>query len=329
MPPRALITGILGQDGSYLAELLLGKGYEVYGADHNPKIERFGRIKNIQARIKVLYADMGDAESIDKAITESEPDEIYNLAARSLIKAAWDQPVHAADLMGLGTTRLLESVRKINPKMRVFNASSAEVFGRVQEIPQKETTPFNPRSPYGVAKLYAFFMTKNYRESFNIHCASGILFNHESPRRSPEFVTRKITLGVAKIKLGLEKELFLGNIQAKRDWGFAGDYVRAMWMMLQADEPNDFVVATGESHSVQELLQIAFERAGLNWEDHVQIDSSLIRPSDPDYLVGDSTRIRETLGWKPTITFSELVEMMVDADIADLKKNPGRRLLKK
>jgi GDPmannose 4,6-dehydratase len=321
MPPRALITGILGQDGSYLAELLLGKGYEVYGTDRDPKTERFERIKHIQDRIKVLYADVGDAESIDKAIVESEPDEIYNLAARSLIKAAWDHPVRAADLMGLGTTRLLESVRKINPKMRVFNASSAEVFGRVQEIPQKETTPFNPRSPYGAAKQYAFFMTKNYRESFNIHCASGILFNHESPRRSPEFVTRKITCGVAKIKLGLGKKLFLGNIQAKRDWGFAGDYVRAMWMMLQADEPNDFVVATGESHSVQELLQIAFERAGLNWEDHVQIDSSLIRSSDPDYLVGDSSRIRKTLGWKPTITFSELIEMMVDADIADLKKN--------
>ncbi len=319
MPMRALITGILGQDGSYLAELLLGKGYEVYGTDRDPSDERFGKIEHIRDRIRIIRADMLDAVSIDKAIAESEPDEIYNLAAMSFIKSAWEKPVLAADLMALGTTRLLESVRKINPKMRVFNASSADIFGRVQEIPQKETTPFNPRSPYGAAKLYAHFMTRNYRESFNLYCVSGILFNHESPRRSPKFVTRKITQGVAKIKLGLEHDISLGNIQAKRDWGFAGDYVRAMWMMLQADEPEDYVISTGESHSVQELLQIAFERVGLNWEDHVRIDSALKRHSDPDYLIGDSQRISESLGWKPTISFKDLIEMMVDNDLAEQK----------
>ncbi len=321
MPPRALITGILGQDGSYLAELLLGKGYEVYGTDRDPREERFDKIRRIRDRLTILRADMLDATSIDKAISESEPDEIYNLAAMSFIKAAWDEPVLAADLMALGTTRLLESVRRINDKMRVFNASSADIFGRVQEIPQKETTPFNPRSPYGAAKLYAHFMTRNYRESFDIYCVSGILFNHESPRRSPQFVTRKITQGVANIKLGLAKEISLGNIQAKRDWGFAGDYVRAMWLMLQTQEPDDYVIATGESHSVQELLQIAFERVGLGWENHVKIDPALKRHSDPDYLVGDSMRIRENLGWKPTISFKELIEMMVDSDLAALKES--------
>lgn len=316
---KALITGITGQDGSYLSELLLEKGYEVYGMVRRASVERFDRIEHIQEKINLIQGDLTDQSSLDEAVKEIQPDEIYNLAAQSFVPTSWNQPTLTGEVTGIGTTRLLEAVRKIKPDARFYQASSSEMFGKVREVPQTELTPFHPRSPYGVAKVYGHFITVNYRESYNIFACSGILFNHESPRRGLEFVTRKITHHVAKIKLGLANELRLGNLDAKRDWGFAGDYVEAMWMMLQQREPDDYVVATGETHSVQEFVELAFGHAGLDWKKYVVIDPKFMRPAEVDLLVGDPAKAKKNLGWRPRVSFPELVKMMVDSDIKGLQ----------
>ena len=319
---RALITGITGQDGSYLAELLLEKGYDVYGMVRRSSTENFERISHLVDRVTLLQGDLLDQPSLVSAVEEAEPAEVYNLAAQSFIPTSWKQPVLTAEFTGVGVTRLLEAVRRVDPAIRFYQASSSEIFGKVREVPQNELTPFYPRSPYGVAKVYGHFITVNYRESYGLYAVSGILFNHTSPRRGLEFVSRKITDGVARIKLGLATELRLGNLDAKRDWGFAGDYVEAMWRMLQEDEPDDFVIASGVEHSIQECVDIAFGHAGLDPEQYVKTDPQFLRPAEVDHLVGDSSKARERLGWEPRVSFRELIEMMVDADLDRLSGEP-------
>jgi len=316
---RALITGITGQDGSYLADLLLEKGYQVYGMVRRASTENFERINHIRDKIFLVQADLLDQLSMINLIDEVKPEEVYNLAAQSFVPTSWSQPVLTGEFNALGVTKVLEAIRLVNPKIRFYQASSSEMFGKVREVPQTEKTPFYPRSPYGVAKVYAHWITVNYRESYGIHGSSGILFNHESPRRGNEFVTRKVTDGVARIKSRLADELRLGNLKALRDWGFAGDYVEAMWLMLQQKKPADYVIATGENHSVQELVEIAFERAGLNWKKHVKVDPKLVRPAEVDVLLGDSSMARKKLGWKPKMKFENMIKMMVDADLERYK----------
>lgn len=311
----ALITGITGQDGSYLAEFLLEKGYKVHGMVRRSSTETFSRIEHIRSRIEIHQADLLDQLSIINLIEEVSPDEIYNLAAQSFVPTSWLQPVLTAQFTAVGVTKMLEAVRLVNKKIRFYQASSSEMFGKVHEVPQSERTPFYPRSPYGVAKVYGHWITVNYRESYDIFACSGILFNHESPRRGKEFVTRKITDGVARIKLGLQDKLYLGNLDAKRDWGYAGDYVRAMWLMLQQDHAEDYVIATGETHSVREFCELAFARAGLKWDKYVEVDQKFVRPAEVDLLIGDSQKARKMLGWKPDITFTQLVNLMVDEDL--------------
>ncbi len=315
MAVKALITGITGQDGSYLAELLLDKGYEVYGMIRRSSTETTGRIAHIKDRIKYLQADLLDQASLTKALEEAAPDEIYNLAAQSFVPTSWRQPVLTGQITGMGVTRMLEAIRQVVPKAKFYQASSSEMFGKVREVPQTEMTPFHPRSPYAVAKTYGHHITVNYRESYGLYTASGILFNHESPRRGLEFVTRKITDGVARIKLGLADELRLGNLDSQRDWGFAGDYVEAMWLMLQQDEGENFVVATGATHSIRDFLDIAFAHADLDWQDYVKKDPRYMRPAEVDQLIGDSSKARKILGWEPKVDFRSLVTMMVDADL--------------
>jgi len=315
---RALITGVTGQDGSYLAELLLEKGYEVFGMTRRASTENIERIAHLVDRIELIQGDLLDPPSLDAALRQAQPQEVYNLAAQSFVPTSWNQPVLTAEFTAVGVTRVLEAIRAVDPQIRFYQASSSEMFGKVREIPQTEMTPFHPRSPYGVAKVYGHHITVNYRESYDLFAASGILFNHESPRRGLEFVTRKITDGVARIKHGLTEELRLGNLDAKRDWGFAGDYVEAMWLMLQQDEASDYVVATGEEHSVQEFVEIAFDRAGLDPEKHVVVDPRFLRPAEVDQLVGDASKARRELEWEPRTSFRELVELMVDADLERL-----------
>jgi GDPmannose 4,6-dehydratase len=316
---RALITGVTGQDGSYLAELLLDKGYEVYGLIRRSSSANFDRIGHIQERLHLVSGDLMDEISLFSVLREVQPDEVYNLAAQSFVQTSWSQPVLTSETTALGVTRLLDAIRMVNPEIRFYQASSSEMFGKVQSVPQNEQTDFYPRSPYGVAKVYGHWITVNYRESYGLHASSGILFNHESPRRGLEFVTRKVTHGVARIKTGRDHELRLGNLDAQRDWGFAGDYVRAMWAMLQQDAPDDFVVATGETHSVRELCDVAFAAAGLRWEDHVVLDEKFLRPAEVDSLVGDASKARQLLDWKCEVDFFQLVEMMVAADLALLQ----------
>ena len=318
MAKRALITGVTGQDGSYLAELLLGKGYEVWGVVRRSSSENYERIEHLREQIRFVQADLLDQPSLTQALLESEPDEVYNLAAQSFVPTSWTQPVLTAEFTAVGVTRLLEAIKQVNPKMRFYQASSSEMFGKVLEVPQTENTPFYPRSPYGVANVYGHYITVNYRESYGMHCSSGILFNHESPRRGLEFVTRKVTDAVARIKLGLATELPMGNLDAKRDWGFAGDYVEAMWMMLQQPEGDDYVVATGETHTVERLVEVAFSHVGLNWKDHVTLDERFVRPAEVDLLIGDPAKAREKLGWQPKVGFEQLVQMMVDSDLERL-----------
>jgi len=315
---KALITGITGQDGSYLAELLLEKGYDVIGMVRRASTESFERINHIKDRVTLAQADLLDQLSIVSIIAEAHPDEVYNLAAQSFVPTSWDQPMLTGEFTALGVTKMLEAIRLVDKGIRFYQASSSEMFGKVQEVPQTEKTPFYPRSPYGVAKVYGHFITVNYRESYGMHASSGILFNHESPRRGLEFVTRKITDGVARIKLGLADKLALGNLDAKRDWGYAGDYVRAMWQMLQLDEPQDFVIATGQTHSVREFVEQAFAHVDLDYNDYVVVDPRFVRPAEVDLLLGNPSKAREMLKWEPTITFEELVRMMVDADLERL-----------
>jgi GDPmannose 4,6-dehydratase len=316
--PTAIITGITGQDGSYLAELLLTKGYRVIGMMRRSSVVTFERIQHIQDQIDIIQGDLHDQSSLMDLMEQYKPDEVYNLAAQSFVPTSWNQPVLTGEVTALGVTRMLEAIRLLSPKTRFYQASSSEMFGKVHELPQKETTPFYPRSPYGVAKVYGHWITVNYRESYNLFAASGILFNHESPRRGTEFVTRKITYGAVRIKLGLAKDLHLGNLEAHRDWGFAGDYVDAMWRMIQNDYPEDFVVGTGEAHSVREFCEKAFSFLGLDYQDYVIQDPRFYRPAEVDMLVADSTRVRQKLGWAPKVDFSGLVEMMVDADLKRL-----------
>ena len=312
---RALITGITGQDGSYLAELLLSEGYDVYGVVRRASTENYERIEHLRGQITLLQADLLDQSSLVQAIRESNPTELYNLAAQSFVPTSWAQPVLTAEFTAIGVTKVLEAMRAVNPEIRFYQASSSEMYGKVLEVPQSEDTPFYPRSPYGVAKVYGHYITVNYRESYNLHASSGILFNHESPRRGLEFVTRKVTDGVSRIKLGLATELRMGNLDSQRDWGFAGDYVKAMWLMLQQDTPDDFVVATGETHTVKELVQLAFDRVGLDWEKYVVIDPRFIRPAEVDLLIGEPAKAKNVLGWVPQTSFQTLVNMMVDADM--------------
>ncbi len=315
MSKRALLTGITGQDGSYLAELLLEKDYEVLGMVRRSSTVNFERIAHLQDKITFVPGDLLDEISMIHILQQHRPQEVYNLAAQSFVQTSFGQPVLTGETTALGVTRLLDAIRLVDPEIRFYQASSSEMFGKVHEVPQKETTPFHPRSPYGVAKVYGHWITLNYRESYDLHATSGILFNHESPRRGLEFVTRKISHTVAQIKLGLVDELRLGNLDAQRDWGFAGDYVEAMWLMLQQDAPEDFVICTGETHSVREFCEVAFGHAGLNWEDHIVIDEAFFRPAEVDLLVGDATKAEELLGWKPGTSFENLVTTMVDADI--------------
>ena len=315
MAKRALITGITGQDGSYLAELLLSEGYDVYGVVRRASTENYERIEHLRGQITLLQADLLDQSSLVQAIRESNPTELYNLAAQSFVPTSWAQPVLTAEFTAIGVTKVLEAMRAVNPEIRFYQASSSEMYGKVLEVPQSEDTPFYPRSPYGVAKVYGHYITVNYRESYNLHASSGILFNHESPRRGLEFVTRKVTDGVSRIKLGLATELRMGNLDSQRDWGFAGDYVKAMWLMLQQDTPDDFVVATGETHTVKELVQLAFDRVGLDWEKYVVIDPRFIRPAEVDLLIGEPAKAKNVLGWVPQTSFQTLVNMMVDADM--------------
>ncbi|PIR80317.1 MAG: GDP-mannose 4,6-dehydratase [Candidatus Levybacteria bacterium CG10_big_fil_rev_8_21_14_0_10_35_13] len=321
--PKALITGITGQDGPYLAELLLSKGYKVSGLVRRLSTPNLENIKHISEKIELMSGDLLDQGSITDAIYESEPDEVYNLAAQSFVKASWEQPVLTGEFTGLGVTRVLEAIKAVNPKIKFYQASSSEMFGKVTESPQKETTRFHPRSPYGVAKVYGHYITVNYRESYNIFACSGILFNHESPRRGMEFVTRKISNGVARIKLGKQKKLELGSLEPKRDWGFSGDYVEAMWLMLQHKQPDDYVIGTGENHSVREFVELAFETIGIkNWEDYVISSvSAYMRPAEVDYLIADASKARKVLGWKAKTSFKELVEMMIKADLELEKRN--------
>jgi len=324
---RALITGITGQDGSHLADLLLEKGYEVFGMVRRSSTENFDRIAHVTDRLTLVQADLLDQSSLVEALEDARPSELYNLGAQSFVPTSWKQPVLTAEFTAVGVTRMLEAVRRVASDIRFYQASSSEMYGKVREVPQSETTPFYPRSPYGVAKAYGHFITVNYRESYALFAVSGILFNHESPRRGLEFVTRKISDGVARIKLGLANELRLGNLDAKRDWGFAGDYVEAMWLMLQEEEPDDYVIATGEEHSVQEFVDIAFAHAGLDAKQYVKMDPEFLRPAEVDHLVGDATKAREQLGWQPRVSFKELVEMMVDADLERLTAAAGQREL--
>src|SRR6201995_3894530 len=312
--PRALITGITGQDGSYLAELLLAEGYEVHGMVRRSSTEKFDRIEHLRDRITLHQADLLDHRSLVDALRAAQPDEIYNLAAMSYVAVSWIQPTLTAEFTGVGVTRMLEAMREVCPEARFYQASSSERFGKVQEVPQTESTPFSPRSPYGVAKVYGHFITVNYRESYGLHATNGILFNHESPRRGLEFVTRKISCHAPAIRLGLVDKLHLGNLEAKRDWGFAGDYVEAMWSMLQRDEAADYDIATGQAHSVRECLEIAFDQAGVDIDSHVEIDQSLQRPAEVDHLIGDPSKAKQDMGWEPTVSFEQLMRMMVDAD---------------
>jgi len=314
-PRRALITGITGQDGSYLADLLLERGYQVHGMVRRSSTEQFDRIEHIRGRITLHQGDLLDQRSLVDTLRATRPDEVYNLAAMSFVAASWVQPTLTAEFTGVGVTRMLEALREAAPEARFYQASSSEMFGKVRETPQNEETPFYPRSPYGVAKVYGHFITVNYRESYDLHASSGILFNHESPRRGLEFVTRKITWHAAAIKLGLQRELRLGNLDASRDWGYAKDFVEAMWLMLQRDEPSDYVIATGEAHTVRDCVEIAFDQAGVPVDDHVVIDPAFLRPAEVDLLVGDCSKAKRELGWEPTTSFDDLIRMMVDADL--------------
>ncbi len=318
---KALITGITGQDGSYLAELLLEKGYKVYGLKRRTATPTSENIKEFQNEIEFISGDLRDLTSLTEAVQLAKPDEVYNLAAQSFVGDSWRQPIYTGEVTGLGVTNILEAIRHAKSDAKFYQASSSEMFGKVQETPQKESTPFYPRSPYGVAKAYGHWITVNYRESYEMFTCSGILFNHESPRRGLEFVTRKVTDAVAKIKLGMQKELHLGNLDAKRDWGFAGDYVKAMWLMLQQDNPDDYVIATGETHTVKELVDISFNHVGLNWQDHVVIDPKFIRPAEVDLLLGDPSKAKRELGWEPEVSFKQLIEMMVDSDLENYTKS--------
>ena len=319
MSRRAIITGITGQDGSYLAELLIEKGYKVFGVVRRLSAPNVWRIEHLLDRITLLQADLLDQLSLIRAVERAEPDEFYNLAAMSFVPSSWDQPMLTGEYNSQGVTRALEAIRSVNRKIKLYQASSSEMFGRVREVPQTELTPFYPRSPYGVSKAFGHYITVNYRESYGLFAVSGILFNHESPRRGLEFVTRKVSHGVARIKLGLADTLSLGNLDACRDWGFAGDYVRAMWLMLQQDNADDYVIATGQAHSVKRLVEIAFSHANLDWEKHVRTDPTLLRPAEVDHLIGDPSKARRQLGWEPTVDFDGLIRMMVDADLARLK----------
>jgi GDPmannose 4,6-dehydratase len=316
---KALITGITGQDGSYLADFLLEKGYEVYGMVRRSSTENFERINHIREKINLVQADLTDQGSLIKIMSDINPDEVYNLAAMSFVQTSWDQPVLTGDVTALGVTRMLEAIKIVDTNIRFYQASSSEMFGKVMEVPQTENTPFYPRSPYGVAKVYGHWITINYRESYDLFACSGILFNHESPRRGLEFVTRKITDGAARIKLGLASEIRLGNLDARRDWGYAKDYVRAMWLMMQQDEPDDFVISSDETHSVKDLVQVAFEHLDLDYEKYVKIDPRFVRPAEVDLLLGNSEKARSVLGWSPTVSFGELIKMMVDKDLERLK----------
>lgn len=318
---RALITGVTGQDGSYLAELLLEKGYDVYGLRRRTSTPNYENVEHIKDRIKWISGDLTDMASLIEAVKISDPDEVYNLAAQSFVAASWPQPLATGQYTAIAVTNMLEAVRIMKPEARFYQASSSEMFGKVVETPQKETTPFYPRSPYGVAKVYGHWITVNYRESFNMFACSGILFNHESPRRGLEFVTRKVTDAVARIKLGVQSELRMGNLDSLRDWGFAGDYVKAMWLMLQQEEPDDFVISTGEMHSVKELLEIAFSYVGLDYRDYVVIDPEFVRPAEVDLLLGDCSKAKEVLGWELEVGFKELIQMMVDADLVRVQQS--------
>lgn len=321
----ALITGITGQDGSYLAEFLLGQGYNVIGMVRRTSTINFDRLTHFQDRITIVQGDLLDQMSLIGILQRYQPEEVYNLAAQSFVPTSWEQPVLTGEFTALGVTRLLDAIRIVNSGIRFYQASSSEMFGKVQAVPQNEKTPFYPRSPYGVAKVYGHWITVNYRESYNLFACSGILFNHESPRRGVEFVTHKVTLAAARVKLGLQNEVRLGNLDSQRDWGYAGDYVRAMWLMLQQDEPDDYVIATGETHSVRELCEVAFRRVGLNWEDYVVVDEQFYRPAEVDLLIGDASKAGTKLGWEPTVDFEALVCMMVDADLEAVKKEMRHR----
>jgi GDPmannose 4,6-dehydratase len=322
MSKRAIITGITGQDGSYLAELLLSKGYEVVGTTRRASAPNYWRIQHLLDRMTIKPADLLDQLSIIRVVDEVRPHEFYNLAAMSFVPASWDQPMLTGEFNAQGVTRVLEAIRQVDPSIRIYQASSSEMFGKVREVPQTELTPFYPRSPYGVSKAFAHYITVNYRESYDLFAVSGMLFNHESPRRGLEFVTRKVTDAVARIKLGMQATVSLGNLDAKRDWGFAGDYVQAMYLMLQQERADDFVIATGISHSVRDLVEIAFGHAGLDWRKHVTLDPKLIRPAEVEHLIGDSTKARTQLGWKPSVDFNGLVKMMVDADLERVAAAP-------
>jgi len=325
MQRKALITGITGQDGSYLAEFLLGQGYRVFGLVRRSSTINFERISHLQDRVELIAGDLLDQSSLISAIRQTEADEVYNLAAQSFVPTSWSQPVLTGEFTALGVTRMLEAIRVVNPAVRFYQASSSEMFGMVETSPQNETSRFYPRSPYGVAKLYGHWITVNARESYGLHACSGILFNHESPRRGIEFVTRKVSYGVARIKLGLQRKLRLGNLEAERDWGFAGDYVRAMWLMLQQETPEDYVVATGRTHSIRRLLEIAFSHAGLDYREHVETDSELLRPAEVCHLRGDYSKAQRKLGWEPSVSFEDLVKMMVDSDLAQVSDSKSRQ----
>ena len=325
MAKRAVITGITGQDGSYLAELLLEKGYQVTGVVRRSSAPNLWRIEHLLDRIELRAADLLDQLSLIKVLAEVKPQELYNLAAMSFVPASWDQPMLTGEFNAQGVTRVLEAIRQVDPEIRVYQASSSEMYGKVREVPQTEMTPFYPRSPYGVSKVFAHYITVNYRESYNLFAVSGILFNHESPRRGLEFVTRKVADGVARIKLGLADSLALGNLDAQRDWGFSGDYVRAMWLMLQQSQPDDYVIATGRSHSVRELVEVAFDRVSLDWKRYVRLDPKFLRPAEVDHLIGDASKARSALGWHPEVDFPALVRMMVDADLERLSRSPRAR----
>jgi GDPmannose 4,6-dehydratase len=322
MSKRAVISGITGQDGSYLAELLLANGYEVFGVVRRSSAPNYWRIEHLLDRITLRPADLLDQLSLLRIIQDVKPHEFYNLAAMSFVPASWDQPLLTGDFNAMGVTRLLEAVRQVDPAIKIYQASSSEMYGRVREVPQTELTPFYPRSPYGVSKVFGHYITVNYRESYGLFAVSGILFNHESPRRGLEFVTRKVTDGVARIKLGLANDLALGNLDAKRDWGFAGDYVRAMWTMLQQPQADDYVIATGISHSVNDLVEVAFGHAGLEWQQYVRVDPGLLRPAEVDHLIGDASKAKRVLGWQPNVTFEALIRMMVDEDLKRLSDRP-------